>query len=158
MICFPDVLNKVNYHQVYIGGKKRTFSGKYHFLKMHGYDEVYGVKELLREYKYIDKNNLTNWSVKDFDIFKVAKEKYTELSKTNKPFNLTISTLANHYPNGIEDTRCRNTNSNGMLNAVECTNDLIADFISFLEKQENYRDTIVVLIPDHLMMGSTNYR
>ncbi len=155
MICFPDVLNKANYYQVYIGGEKRTFSGKYHFLKMHGYNEIYGVKELLKEYKYIDKNNLTNWGVKDFDIFKVAKEKYIELSKTNKHFNLTISTLDNHFPNGIEDARCRNTNSNGMLNAVECTNDLIANFISFLEKQENYKDTIVVLIPDHLMMGST---
>lgn len=43
-----------------MGGEKRTFSGKYHFLKMHGYDEICGQKELTREYKYIDKNNLTN--------------------------------------------------------------------------------------------------
>lgn len=155
MLCFPDVLNNVDYYQVYIGGEKRTFSGKYHFLKMHGYDEIYGEHELLREYKYINKNDLTNWGVKDFDIFKIAKEKYIELSKTNIPFNLTISTLGNHFPNGIEDHRCRNTNNNGMINAIECTNDLIADFISFLEKQDNYKDTIIVLIPDHLMMNST---
>ena len=111
-----------------MGGEKRTFAGKYHFLKMHGYDEICGQKELTKEYKYIDKNNLTNWGVKDFDIFKVAKEKYKELSKTKKPLNLTISTLGNHFPNGTEDNRCKNSHSNGMINTVECTNDLISRF------------------------------
>ena len=43
-----DVLNNAGYYQLYMGGEKRTFSGKYHFLKMHGYDEICGQKELTK--------------------------------------------------------------------------------------------------------------
>ena len=76
------------------------------------------------------------------------------MSKQDKPFNLTISTIDAHAPNGIFDKRCKNSTDNDSVNAIECTNDLLKDFVDFLKQQENYKDTIVVIVPDHLMMTS----
>lgn len=153
MICLSDVLNKAGYYQLYISGERKTFSGKSQFLEMHKYDKILGKKELSKKYN-IRKENYCVWGIKDTDLFEIAKDKYLKLSELKRPFNLTITTLASHFPTGISDDKCKNSTNNTMLNAIECTNDLIADFIEFIKQQPNYRDTIIVLIPDHLMMSS----
>lgn len=151
LVCLSDVLEKAGYYQVYYGGESRDFAGKFPFLKIHGYDEIYGRQEIRNEYPELE-NNGSEWGVKDIDLFNVVKDKYIKLSKTGRPFNLTFTTLAPHIPDGIYDERCRNSTSDGILNAVECTNDYLKDFIDFLKQQPNYKDTVVVIAPDHFVM------
>ena len=153
LVCFTDVLQKAGYNQVYLGGEFKTFAGKSYFLELHGYNEVYGDKEIFSELK-VKEEDKWGWGAKDREVFEIAKKKYIELSKKNKPFNLTISTIAPHAPAGIFDERCRNTNENSTLNAIQCDDDLLRDFIKFLQQQPNYKDTIIVLLPDHLLMAS----
>ena len=153
LICFSDVLKIAGYNQFYIGGEFKTFSGKSFFLELHGYDETWGDKEIFKHYDIAEKDRW-GWGAKDLDVFRIAKDKYVELSKENKPFNLTITTIGAHAPKGIYDERCKNSTENPSLNAIECTNDELRDFIEFLKTQPNYKDTIVVIAPDHLMMTS----
>lgn len=153
LVCLSDVLDVAGYNQLYIGGENKNFSGKGPFLKMHGYSTIYGDKEIFAEYD-IPKENRWGWGVKDIDVFNIAKDKYQQLSKLDKPFNLTFNTLNSHAPEGVYDSRCKNSTDDGILNAVECTNDYLKDFIDFLKQQPNYEDTIVVIIPDHLVMRS----
>jgi hypothetical protein len=153
LVCLPDILKRAGYHQMYIGGERRTFSGKSQFFFSHGYDEVLGKKELRKEYN-LDKENFSDWGIRDREIFEIAKDKYRKLSQSKKPFSLMLSTLDAHsFDGGLRDDRCRNTTENKMLNSIECTSDLVADFISFLENEPNYEDTLVVILPDHLAMG-----
>ena len=153
LVCLSDVLNKAGYYQFYIGGEFKTFAGKSFFLQLHGYDKVYGDKEIFSEIKVKDEDKW-GWGAKDKEVFEVAKMKYKELSKNNKPFNLTISTIAPHAPAGIYDARCKNENDNSTLNAIQCDDDLLNDFINFLKTQDNYKDTIIMILPDHLLMAS----
>lgn len=153
LTCFSDVLNKAGYNQVYLGGEFKTFAGKSYFLELHGYNQVYGDKEVFKEMN-VKEEDKWGWGAKDHEVFELAKKKYVELSNQNKPFNLTISTLAPHAPEGIFDKRCRNTTDNSTLNAVQCDDDLLIDFINFLKQQSNYKNTIVVILPDHLLMAS----
>ncbi|MDR2077410.1 MAG: sulfatase-like hydrolase/transferase [Rickettsiales bacterium] len=152
LICLSDILHHAGYFQMYLGGDTKEFAGKGQFLQTHKYDEIRGRNDLRREYK-LSKKYFSGWGIQDREIFWIAKEKYRELSKMGKPFNLTLSTLITHGPNGLEDSRCRNTTGNTMLDCIECENDLIADFIDFLKNEPNYKDTLVVMLPDHLMMG-----
>lgn len=153
LVCLPDILKKAGYNQLYIGGEFKDFAGKSFFLEMHGYDKVYGDKEIFAEYD-IPEENRWGWGAKDIDVFNIAKDKFQELSKLNKPFNLTFSTICSHAPNGIYDKRCKNSTGDGVLDAIECTNNHLNDFIDFLKRQPNYKDTIVVIAPDHLVMRS----
>ena len=146
-------MKKAGYYQLYLGGEFKDFAGKSFFLEMHGYDKTYGDKEIFAEYNIAEKDRW-GWGAKDVDVFNIAKDKYVELSKLNKPFNLTFSTISAHAPNGIFDDRCKNSTEDGVLNAIECTNNSLKDFLDFIKTQENYKDTIVVIAPDHLVMRS----
>lgn len=153
LICFSDVLHKAGYNQVYIGGEFRTFSGKYYFLNLHGYDKVYGDKEIYAEYPIQEKDRW-GWGAKDKDVFAFAKIKYKQLIESGKPFNLTISTISPHAPAGIYDERCKNPFDNSTLNAIQCDDEDLQDFLDFIKTQPNYENTIIVLLPDHLLMSS----
>ena len=153
LVCLPDVLKLAGYYQLYLGGEFKTFAGKSYFLDLHGYDKIYGDKEVFEEIQ-VKEEDKWGWGAKDKEVFDLAKIKYKELSSMGKPFNLTISTIAPHAPAGIYDARCKNENENSTLNAVQCDDELLADFINFLKQQENYKDTIIMILPDHLLMAS----
>ncbi|MDR1494766.1 MAG: hypothetical protein LBI29_01875, partial [Rickettsiales bacterium] len=51
------------------------------------------------------------------------------------------------------DERCENSTGNRMLDAVKCTDNLLADFIDFIREEPNSKDTIILILPDHLMMS-----
>ena len=153
LVCMSDILKLANYQQIYLGGEFKTFAGKSYFLTLHGYDKVYGDKEIFSELK-VNEEDKWGWGAKDKEVFELAKIKYKQLSNTKKPFNLTISTIAPHAPVGIFDKRCKNSTDNSTLNAVQCDDELLADFLNFLKQQPNYKDTLIVILPDHLLMSS----
>lgn len=149
-VCMPDILHKAGYKQVFIGGADKVLFNKGNLLLSHNYDVVEDKDSLVKQYPDL-KDKLNAWGVADIDIFNIAKEKYKELSKSNKPFNLTILTTATHNVNGVHDDRCKNiSKDNELLNAVECTNMVVSDFINFLKTQPNYKNTIIVILPDHV--------
>ena len=148
--CMSDVLNKANYEQVFIGGADKFLFNKGNLMLSHSYDVVEDKFSLVNQYPEL-KDKLNEWGIADFDVFEIAKERYKKLSESGKNFNLTILTTATHNINGIKDERCKNSSKdNNLLNAVECTDILVSDFVDFLKKQPNYKDTIVVILPDHI--------
>lgn len=148
LVCLGDILNLANYNQIFIGGADKKLFNKGNFLLSHNY--LVEDKDSLVS-KYSDLNeSINDWGVPDYDIFEIAKEKYLELSKSNKPFNINILTTATHNPSGIYDKRCFNTSNEKLLNAVECTDYLVNDFINFLKQQKNFKDTLIIIMPDHI--------
>lgn len=149
LVCLPDILNKVGYNQIFIGGADKKLFNKGNYLLSHNYDIVEDKDSLVLQYPNAEQY-LTDWGVADKEIFEIAQDKYIQLSNTNKPFNMTILTTATHNIDGLYDSRCKNSTDNTLLNAVECTNDLLKDFINFLKNQPNYKDTLIVIMPDHI--------
>ncbi len=149
LVCLPDILNKVGYNQIFIGGADKKLFNKGNYLLSHNYDIVEDKDSLVLQYPNTEQY-LTDWGVADKEIFEIAQDKYIQLSNTNKPFNMTILTTATHNIDGLYDSRCKNSTDNTLLNAVECTNDLLKDFINFLKNQPNYKDTLIVIMPDHI--------
>ena len=155
LTCLSDILQKAGYNQIFIGGANKILFNKGNFLLSHGYNTVYDDKLLISEYKDLA-TQLNDWGVADIDVFNIAKDKYIELSKQNKPFNLTLLTTSTHNPFGIHDKRCKNSTDHILLNAVECTNYLIYDFVQFLQKQDNYKNTVILILPDHLQYNANS--
>ena len=149
LVCLPDILNKAGYNQIFIGGADKKLFNKGNFLLSHNYDVVEDKDSLISQYPNT-KNYLNEWGVADKEIFEIAEDKFIKLSNENKPFNMTILTTATHNIEGVYDSRCKNSTDNTLLNAVECTNDLLKDFINFLKNQPNYKDTLIVIMPDHI--------
>ena len=154
-ICLGDVLHEAGYHNVYMGGDALLFSGKGKFFKDHHFDEVYGREEL--------KNNLTQkdmhfWGLYDDDLLAAAKRKLQQMHATSQPFNLTITTIDTHGPDGYFSKTCKKSGAKDFKDLVECTSNQVADFVLFMRKNDYLKDTNVVIIGDHLAMYNPEYR
>jgi len=150
--CFGDVLHKAGYSQVYMGGAPIVFSNKDLFFRLHGYDEALGLQQL--EAGAGGSLPESGWGIYDSVLFKLALARYQKLAADRKPFNLTLLTLDTHPPDGRPSPGCPRyaPNSNSMLQAVHCTDYLLGNFIDALSRQPDWKNTVVVIMSDHLMM------
>src|SRR5690348_15636866 len=150
--CFGDVLQAAGYQQIYLGGAPTGFSNKGLFFRLHGYDEALGLKQL--EAAHGGKLPESGWGLYDSVLFKLALARYRGLEATGKPFNLSLLTLDTHPPEGRPSPGCPKyaPSSNSMLQAVHCTDYLVGKFIDALSKQPGWKNTVVVIMSDHLMM------
>jgi hypothetical protein len=150
--CFGDVLHKAGYSQVYMGGAPIVFSNKDLFFRLHAYDEALGLQQL--EAEAGGSLPESGWGIYDSVLFKLALARYQKLAADRKPFNLTLLTLDTHPPDGRPSPGCPRyaPNSNSMLQAVHCTDYLLGNFIDALSRQPDWKNTVVVIMSDHLMM------
>ncbi|HCT5132647.1 TPA: sulfatase-like hydrolase/transferase [Aeromonas hydrophila] len=155
--CLGDILKDNGYELKFIGGAKADFAGKGTFIKQHGYTSV--DRDYFEKIIPPDNMNYSDWGVHDDHLLDYAYESFVELSKNNKPFVLSLLTLDTHHPWGHIPSRCINDKPYGdgtvnILNAVQCSDKLLAEFISKIQSSEAYKDTIIILQSDHLAMSN----
>jgi len=155
--CLGDVLKANNYTSHFIGGADIRFSGKGNFYKTHGFDKVLGSIQLLNSQRII-RENFSRWGASDDILLEQAKKEFEALSTQDNPFALFVLTLDTHPPNGHVSKSCMDKKygdgSVAILNAVHCADRQISDFVKVLQKSEVAKDTIIVVMSDHLMMRS----
>lgn len=147
--CLGDIFHEHGYYSVYMGGDALSFSGKGNFFADHHYNERYGRNEL--------KGNLTDaemnyWGLYDDDLFTKIRPKLIALHKQKQPFNLTITTIDTHGPNGHYSNECKKKGVKDFAGIVECSSGQVADFVHFIKKQGYLKDTNIVIMGDHKAM------
>lgn len=154
-VCLGDVLHDAGYHNVYFGGDALAFAGKGMFFQDHHYDEVYGREELKGRLTEADMNF---WGLYDDDLFKAVKAKLIQLHATKQPFNLSVTTIDTHGPDGHYSRYCKAKGFNNFEGIVECTSNQVAEFVNFIAKSGYLKDTRVVILGDHLAMENPVYK
>lgn len=155
--CLGDILKDNGYKLKFIGGAKSDFAGKGTFIKQHGYTSI--DRDFFE--KIIPPSNMdySDWGVHDDHLLDYAYESFIELSKNKKPFVLSLLTLDTHHPWGHIPSRCINDKQYGdgkvnILNAVQCSDKLLAEFIGRIQSSDAYKNTIIILQSDHLAMSN----
>ena len=157
--CMGDILSEANYQTAYLGGASIEFAGKGAFYKTHGFESVEGLDELRDEIE--DPDYLAEWGLQDDTLFDLARRKTSHLAKQNAPFALTLLTLDTHHPNGHAETnkKCKDDpyvdGGNPMLNSVKCVDHLAGQFIREIMDSPEGRNTLIVVMSDHLAMANT---
>lgn len=146
--CLGDILFENGYKNVFLGGASLYFAGKGKFLAQHGYSELYGKEEWSR----IGESDFNEWGLYDDKLFRHAKSKLDVLEKSKKPFNLTLLTLDTHFPDGFYSSTCTSRGVKDYKGIVSCTADQIADFLSYMKRKGYLKNTVVVILGDHLAM------
>lgn len=148
-VCLGDILHDAGYHNVYMGGDALGFAGKGMFFQDHHYDEVYGRDELKGK---LTDAQLNFWGLYDDDLFASAKTKLIALHKSKQPFNLTVTTIDTHGPDGHFSKYCKSVGTKTFEGIVECTSNQVVSFVKFIQKSGYLKDTNVVILGDHLAM------
>ena len=80
-----------------------------------------------------------------------------ELAEGEEPFHLTILTVDTHYEDGYVCDLCEDAfGDDQYANVMACSSRQTAAFLQWLQQQDFYEDTVVILCGDHTTMD-TNF-
>lgn len=149
-----DVLSDAGYHQTFLLGSNATFAGRDKYFTEHGNFE-------LLDYAYAKQNGWIPedygvwWGYEDEKLFQFAKEQLAQISSGSEPFNLTLLTADTHFEDGLTCQLCRNEYpDNPYANVYRCSDRQITAFIRWIQTQDFYENTTIVLAGDHCTMDS----
>ncbi len=149
-----DILQQAGYSQTLLIGSDATFGGRRLLFSGHGdfaiHDYNYAVEE-----KMIPEGYRVWWGYEDKRLFGFAKRELLSLSKQEEPFNLTILTVDTHREDGYLCEDCGNKFGNDQYgNVIACSSKQVAEFVRWIQRQDFYENTTIVIAGDHPTMDS----
>lgn len=153
-LCIGDILKKNGYDLTFMNGADTQFAGKDKFFKTHGFDTILGKTEHKRNAE--NEGFYSQWGLHDDRLLELAYDDFLRKSALNDPFGLFVLTVDTHHPKGHVSNSCAGVQyqdgSNQMLNAVKCSDVLVHDFVKKIQSSEFAKDTLIVIMSDHMAM------
>ena len=148
-----DILENQGYNQEFMIGSDGKFAGRSSYFKGHGDYDVFDY------YTAIDRNYINGdykewWGYEDKKLFEYAKREITKLSKKDEPFNFTMLTADTHFTDGYLCDLCENEYNDQYSNVMSCSSKQVAAFVAWVQEQDFYDNTTIVISGDHLTMDS----
>ena len=148
-----DILSDAGYTQTLLIGSEAQFGGRKLYFQEHGNYEM-------EDYSYAIENGLIPsdykvwWGYEDQKLFEFAKEKLLQLSQGDEPFNLTMLTVDTHFEDGYVCEQCPTEYDTQYSNVMACSSRQVGDFLKWMQQQDFYENTTIVISGDHPTMDS----
>ena len=148
-----DILSDAGYTQTLLIGSEAQFGGRKLYFQEHGNYEM-------EDYSYAIENGLIPsdykvwWGYEDQKLFEFAKEKLLQLSQGDEPFNLTMLTVDTHFEDGYVCEQCPTEYDTQDSNVMACSSRQVGEFLKWIQQQDFYENTTIVISGDHPTMDS----
>jgi len=149
-----EILSDNGYHNFLLVGSDATFGGRRNLFTQHGNYEIWDYESAVEENRISEK---VWWGYSDDNLFKFAKEKITNLSQENEPFNFTMLTVDTHFQDGYQCEDCPNKWDEKYKNVISCSSKKVGEFVDWIKQQEFYDNTTIVISGDHLTMQTGGF-
>ena len=146
-----NILQEQGYRQELLIGSEKAFGGREAFYKGHGDYEI-------RDYNYALDNGLIPdgykvfWGYEDEKLFEFARDDLLELAESGQAFNFTMLTVDTHFPDGYTCRLCKDEFGEPYADVFACSSRQVASFIDWIQEQDFYENTTIVLCGDHPTM------
>lgn len=152
LVTIGDILNQEGYQQTLFIGSDAAFAGRKLYFTEHGKydmkDYYYAIGQ-----KRIPEDYYVWWGYEDKYLFEDAKKELTELAGKDQPFNFTMLTVDTHFEDGYVCTDCGTTfGENQYANVMACSSAKVMEFVRWIQQQDFYENTTIVISGDHLTM------
>lgn len=147
-----DILHDNGYNQATVYGSDASFGGRLQYYTSHGVDRTYDLATAQSDGIVPEGYNNGFWGMEDLYLFEYARQIVTELAAEDSPFALTLLTVDTHHVSGFLCRLCESTYSEQYENVYRCSSRQAASFVSWLQQQDFYGNTTVVLVGDHPSM------
>ena len=153
-VSIGEILEDNGYNNMLMFGSDKTFAYRGTYFETHG---NYIVSDY---YSAIEDGNISEdyycwWGYEDRKLFEFAKEKITELAAEDAPFNFGLLTVDTHAPDGFAYDEDENIFDRQIKNVTFRSDSQIAEFVQWIQKQDFYEDTVIVIAGDHLSMSTS---
>lgn len=153
--CVPDFLHDHGYQTFYLTGSDITFGAIGAFIDSHSFDDYFDLIKYGKE--NITKETKGLWGFNDRTLFRLARKELSRLAQSDKPFFLMMNTIDSHHPDGFVDQTCP-TKYGDFKDVVLCTDQQIDSFMTWIEQQPFYKETVIIVLGDHVAMKNTLYK
>lgn len=154
IITIGDILESAGYTQTLMMGSDATFGGRRNYFSQHG---NYNIKDYnyAIEQGWIPEDYKVWWGYEDQKLFTYAKKELQELASGDQPFNLTLLTVDTHFEDGYPCKICSDTyGDNQYANVMACSSRQVSEFVKWIQQQDFYSNTTIIVTGDHLTMDS----
>lgn len=151
-----DILEDEGYHQSIMVGSDLSFGGRRTYFEGHGDYEVFDLYTA-RDDGIIPDDYYVFWGYEDEKLFDYAKQELEKLSDSDEPFNFSMLTVDTHASDGYTSDFCPDYSSDPYLNSVYCSDMQLGEFIEWIQDQDFYEDTTIVLTGDHISMNNYSF-
>ena len=152
-----DILEENGYKNVFLLGSDAEFGGRRLFFETHGDYDIHDYN-YAKEVGWIPQDYEVWWGYEDEKLFDFAMQDLTELANSDEPFNYTMLTVDTHFEDGYVCDLCSDDfGDNQYANVFACSDRQVVDFINWVQQQDFYENTTIVLCGDHITMDSDFY-
>lgn len=145
-----NILSDNGYQTYAVQGSSKNFSGLGHFFETHGIQKIVDNKAIKENYAVARPEG--DWGYDDEDVLNVVKQIISGRN-SDKPYFMIIQTIDSH-DNYKPKIKQHGIFKNPYHNVIYNTQLQIYNFVQWLKTQPDYEDTVVLIVGDHLRMGS----
>ncbi len=153
LTALGDILADKGYTQEFLCGSDASFGGRKTYFKVHGGYGIFDYYTAIDE-GYIAEDYKVWWGYEDEILFEIAKDELTELADGDAPFNFTMLTVDPHHVGGYKCGICGKEYGTKLENVIACQDNQVYKFVEWCQKQDFYKDTVIVIVGDHPRMDT----
>ena len=156
LVSLADILRDNGYNQQMLMGSDANFGNRKTYFEQHGGVDIIDYEAAKAEGR-IPQDYDVWWGFEDKKVFSYAREEVAKLAAKDQPFVQTVLTADTHFVDGWLDPSCDTPFSNKYENVYACSSKMISGYISWLQQQDFYKDTTIIVVGDHLGMQTDFY-
>lgn len=150
-----DILSEAGYSQTLLLGSNATFGGRKLYFSEHGNYDIIDYNYAMEQGWLSTEEYPVWWGYDDQKLFEFAKNRLSELATQDEPFNLTMLTVDTHFEDGYVCDKCDDKfGDNQYANVMACSSKQVAEFVEWVQQQDFYENTTIVISGDHPTMDS----
>ena len=152
-----EILQENGYTNYLLLGSDSNYGYRKNYFEKHGNYQIYDLNTAI-ENKEMTEEDIVWWGFDDDDLYSKAKRQLLEISKKDEPFNYTMLTVDTHFEDGYLADTCKDKFKDQYSNVIYCADDKISKFINWIEQQDFYENTTIILVGDHLSMDTDYFK
>lgn len=156
LTALGDILEEKGYVQEFCCGSDFSYGGRESYYLSHGNWKTFDFFDAYpgggNEY------NIGWWGIEDAKLYEYAKDELTELASQGEPFDFNLLTVDTHFGDWEKDgyvcQLCTDEYEDRYANVIKCADKQLGEFLEWLEKQDFYENTTIIITGDHPFMGT----
>ena len=156
VVTIGEILKNNGYSNYLYMGSDASFAGRDIYFTNHGNYEILDYYEAYN-LGYNPMDYYVWWGFEDKKLYEYSKDKLIELAEENEPFNFTLLTVDTHPSDGYLDETCESNYEYQYANVISCADKKLNEFITWVQKQDFYENTTIVIAGDHLYMENSDF-
>jgi len=149
-----NILSDNGYTQALMVGSDAAFGGREPYFLTHGIDKILDHGTAMTDGIIPDGYSVW-WGMEDAYLYTYAKQELLELAAEEEPFAFTMLTVDTHQVDGYICAYCGDEYKEQYENVYRCASRQLQEFVTWLQAQDFYEDTTVIIVGDHPTMDGS---